>query len=197
MSCGESYFNFVFLLVDIVFVVDLFCFEKGNYQLSGIYWVDIWCNDEFVVMQDICFEVGVVGIGDKFGGLMFCFILEWIKWLGVNIVVFFVLDKGVDIMCIYFFEKILGVEVVFDFVLMCLNISLLQVLLFNSVCGYILLEEWDEGIFVVFINYSFIGSCGIDSDSYFLSLLSGLNYGFWWLCNNGVWNYLKGDGYYL
>lgn len=47
----------------------------------------------------------------------------------------------------------------------------------NSARGYIPPEEWDEGIPAALVNYSFTGSRGSDSDSYFLSMLSGLNYG--------------------
>ena len=49
----------------------------------------------------------------------------------------------------------------------------------NSARGYIPPEEWDEGIPAALVNYSFTGSRGSDTDSYFLSMLSGLNYGPW------------------
>lgn len=66
----------------------------------------------------------------------------------------------------------------------------------NSARGYIPPEEWDEGIPAALVNYSFTGSRGSDTDSYFLSMLSGLNYGPWRLRNNGAWSYSKGDGYH-
>lgn len=71
-SCGESYFNPAFLTADTASVADLSRFEKGNHQPPGIYRVDIWRNDEFVATQDIRFEAGAVGTGDKSGGLMPC-----------------------------------------------------------------------------------------------------------------------------
>ncbi|EIK3616724.1 fimbrial biogenesis usher protein [Salmonella enterica] len=195
-SRGESYFNPAFLSADTASVADLSRFEKGNHQPPGIYRVDIWRNDEFVATQDIRFEAGAVGAGDKSGGLMPCFTPEWIKRLGVNTAAFPVSDKGVDTTCIHLPEKIPGAEVAFDFASMRLNISLPQASLLNSARGYIPPEEWDEGIPAALINYSFTGSRGTDSDSYFLSLLSGLNYGPWRLRNNGAWNYSKGDGYH-
>ncbi|EPH4081940.1 fimbria/pilus outer membrane usher protein, partial [Salmonella enterica subsp. enterica serovar Cerro] len=195
-SRGESYFNPAFLSADTASVADLSRFEKGNHQPPGIYRVDIWRNDEFVATQDIRFEAGAVGAGNKSGGLMPCFTPEWIKRLGVNTAVFPVSDKGVDTTCIHLPEKIPGAEVAFDFASMRLNISLPQASLLNSARGYIPPEEWDEGIPAALINYSFTGSRGTDSDSYFLSLSSGLNYGPWRLRNNGAWNYSKGDGYH-
>lgn len=70
-------------------------------------------------------------------------------------------------------------------------------MLLSSVYGYILFEEWDEGIFVLFLNYNFIGNRGNGNDSYFFSEFSGINIGLWCLCNNGFWNYFCGNGYYL
>lgn len=80
---------------------------------------------------------------------------------------------------------------------MCLNIIIFQIVLLSSVYGYILFEEWDEGIFVLFLNYNFIGNRGNGNDSYFFSEFSGINIGLWCLCNNGFWNYFCGNGYYL
>lgn len=96
-----------------------------------------------------------------------CFTPEWIKRLGVNTAAFPVSDKGVDTTCIHLPEKIPGAEVAFDFASMRLNISLPQASLLNSARGYIPPEEWDEGIPAALINYSFTGSRGTDSDSYF------------------------------
>ncbi|VEB62335.1 outer membrane usher protein [Salmonella enterica subsp. enterica] len=42
--------------------------KKVIISLPGIYRVDIWRNDEFVATQDIRFEAGAVGAGDKSGG---------------------------------------------------------------------------------------------------------------------------------
>lgn len=120
-SRGESYFNPAFLSADTASVADLSRFEKGNHQPPGIYRVDIWRNDEFVATQDIRFEAGAVGAGDKSGGLMPCFTPEWIKRLGVNTAAFPVSDKGVDTTCIHLPEKIPGAEVAFDFASMRLN----------------------------------------------------------------------------
>lgn len=114
--------------------------------------------------------------GDKFGSLMPYFTLEWIKRLSVNTAAFPVSGKGADTTCIHFPEKILGAKVAFDFASMRLNISLPQVSICSSVCGYIP-PECDEGIPAALMNYSFTGSRGTDSDSCFLILLRGLNYG--------------------
>lgn len=78
-----------------------------------------------------------------------------------------------------------------------LNIIIFQIALLSSVYGYISFEEWDEGIFVLFLNYNFIGNRGNGNDSYFFSEFSGINIGSWRLRNNGFWNYFRGNGYYL
>lgn len=53
----EYYFNLWFLSNDFVEFVDLFVFIKGCEVLFGIYWVDIYLNDEFMISWDIIFIV--------------------------------------------------------------------------------------------------------------------------------------------
>lgn len=196
LSQGESYFNPAFLSSDAASVADLSRFEKGNHQPPGVYRVDIWRNDEFVATQDIRFETTTVKTGEKSGGLMPCFNLEWVKRLGINTAAFPALSQEKDNACINLPEAIPGTEIAFDFATLRLNVSLPQASMLNSARGYIPPEEWDEGIPAALINYNFTGSRGNDSDSYFLSLMSGLNYGPWRLRNNGAWSYNKGDGYH-
>ncbi|ENQ6441861.1 fimbrial biogenesis usher protein [Citrobacter freundii] len=196
LSHGESYFNPAFLSADTATVADLSRFEKGNHQPEGVYRVDIWRNDEFVATQDIRFTTSAGKAGEKSGGLMPCFGLDWVKRLGVNIAAFPALNKDANDTCINLPEAIPGSEIAFDFSTLRLNVSLPQASMLNSARGYIPPEEWDEGIPAALVNYSFTGSRGSDTDSYFLSILSGLNYGPWRLRNNGAWSYSKGDGYH-
>lgn len=177
-------------------MADLSRFEKGNHQPEGVYRVDIWRNDEFVATQDIRFTTSAGKSGEKSGGLMPCFGLDWVKRLGVNIAAFPALSKDANDTCINLPEAIPGSEIAFDFSTLRLNVSLPQASMLNSARGYIPPEEWDEGIPAALVNYSFTGSRGSDTDSYFLSMLSGLNYGPWRLRNNGAWSYSKGDGYH-
>lgn len=67
----------------------------------------------------------------------------------------------------------------------------------NYVCGYILLELWDNGIIVGLINYNFMGNnvyniIGGSSCYVYLNLQSGLNIGVWCLCDNSIWSYSSG-----
>lgn len=148
-------------------MADLSRFEKGNHQPPGIYRVDIWRNDEFVATRDIRFETSSTKTGEKSGGLMPCFDLAWIKRLGVNTTAFPALGQSREETCINLPEAIPGAEIAFDFSSMRLNISLPQASMLNSARGYIPPEEWDEGIPAALINYSFTGSRGTNSDSYF------------------------------
>lgn len=158
-------------------MADLSRFEKGNHQPEGVYRVDIWRNDEFVATQDIRFTTSAGKAGEKSGGLMPCFGLDWVKRLGVNIAAFPALSKDANDTCINLPEAIPCSEIAFDFSTLRLNVSLPQASMLNSARGYIPPEEWDEGIPAALVNYSFTGSRGSDTDSYFLSMLSGLNYG--------------------
>ncbi|WP_321969934.1 FimD/PapC N-terminal domain-containing protein, partial [Salmonella enterica] len=86
----------------------------------------------FVATQDIRFEAGAVGTGDKSGGLMPCFSPGGVKRLGGNNAAVPVSDKSVDTTCIYLPEKNPGAGGAFDFASMRLNISLPQAALLNS-----------------------------------------------------------------
>lgn len=187
---AESYFNPAFLSDDTAAVADLSRFEKGH-QPAGVYRVDIWRNDEFVATQDLRFDISHSAAAATSGGLAPCFTSEGLKRLGVNVQAFPAIAQTPDAQCINVAEAIPGAETTFDFAAMRLNVGLPQASLMNSARGYIPPEEWDEGIPAALLNYSFTGSRGTDSDNYFLSLQSGLNYGPWRLRNNGAWRYSR------
>lgn len=189
---AESYFNPAFLSDDAAAVADLSRFEKG-YQPPGVYRVDIWRNDEFVATQDLRFDISHHGAAAS-GGLTPCFTADGLKRLGVNLQAFPAIAQAEDQQCINVAEVISGAETAFDFASMRLNIGLPQASLQNSARGYIPPDEWDDGITAALLNYSFTGSRGTDSDNYFLSLQSGLNYGPWRLRNNGAWRYSRSGG---
>ena len=132
LSHGESYFNPAFLSADTATVADLSRFEKGNHQPEGVYRVDIWRNDEFVATQDIRFTTSAGKSGEKSGGLMPCFGLDWVKRLGVNIAAFPALSKDANDTCINLPEAIPGSEIAFDFSTLRLNVSLPQASLYST-----------------------------------------------------------------
>ncbi|UDJ81214.1 fimbrial biogenesis usher protein [Kosakonia oryzae] len=187
---AESYFNPAFLSEDAAAVADLSRFEKGH-QPAGVYRVDIWRNDEFVATQDLRFDISHNAAATASGGLTPCFSVDGLKRLGVNVQAFPAIAQAQDPQCINLAEVIPGAEANFDFSAMRLNVGLPQASMQNSARGYIPPEEWDEGIAAALLNYSFTGSRSTDSDNYFLSLQSGLNYGPWRLRNNSTWRYSR------
>lgn len=131
----------------------------------------------------------------KSGGLEPCLDVDWLKRLGLNMLAYPELAKYKPGECVPVTEAIPGAEITFDFAKLRLDISLPQASLINSARGYIPPDQWDEGIPAALVNYSFTGNRSSNDDSYYLSLLSGLNYGPWRLRNNGAWSYTRGDGY--
>lgn len=103
---GESYFNPAFLSADTASVADLSRFEKGNHQPEGVYRVDIWRNDEFIATQDVHFVTSKAKTGEKSGGLMPCFGLDWVKRMGVNTAAFPALNQDPNSTCINLPEAI-------------------------------------------------------------------------------------------
>ncbi|MFW0765994.1 fimbrial biogenesis usher protein [Trabulsiella odontotermitis] len=190
---AEDYFNPAFLSDDAASVADLSRFEKGNQQPAGVYRVDIWRNDEFIGTQDLPF-VAAEKTGPAAGGLTPCVDLALITRLGVNRQAFPDLAKTPGDTCIPLVTRIPGTEINFDFAALKLTFSIPQITMQNSARGYIAPEEWDDGIPAALVNYSFSGNRGTQDDSYFLSLMSGLNYGPWRLRNNGTWNYSRNNG---
>lgn len=179
-------------------MADLSRFEKGSHQAPGEYRVDIWRNDEFIATEDLSFAEGVKARPEttvKSGGLEPCLDVDWLKRLGLNMLAYPELAKYKPGECVPVTEAIPGAEITFDFAKLRLDISLPQASLINSARGYIPPDQWDEGIPAALVNYSFTGNRSSNDDSYYLSLLSGLNYGPWRLRNNGAWSYTRGDGY--
>ncbi|KNC91720.1 fimbrial biogenesis usher protein [Trabulsiella odontotermitis] len=192
-SWAENYFNPAFLSDDAASVADLSRFEKGNQQPAGVYRVDIWRNDEFIGTQDLPF-VAAEKTNPAAGGLTPCVDPALVTRLGINRQAFPALAKAQHDACIPLTTRVPGAEINFDFAALKLAFSIPQAAMQNSARGYIAPEEWDDGIPAALVNYSFSGNRGTQDDSYFLSLLSGLNYGPWRLRNNGTWNYTNNNG---
>lgn len=196
-SLGAGYFNPGFLSADDASVADLSRFEKGSHQAPGVYRVDIWRNNEFIDTQDIRFLASDKATGKaKSGGLVPCLDVDWLKRLGLNTVAYPALAKFKPGECVPMAEMIPDSETTLDFANLRLDISLPQASLLNIARGYIPPELWDEGIPAALVNYNFTGNRGSYDDNYYLSLLSGLNYGPWRLRNSGAWNYTRGDSYH-
>ncbi|WP_437178420.1 fimbrial biogenesis usher protein [Buttiauxella gaviniae] len=196
-SLGAGYFNPGFLSADDTSVADLSRFEKGSHQAPGVYRVDIWRNNEFIDTQDIRFLASDKATGKaKSGGLVPCLDVDWLKRLGLNTVAYPALAKFKPGECVPMAEMIPDSETTLDFANLRLDISLPQASLLNIARGYIPPELWDEGIPAALVNYNFTGNRGSYDDNYYLSLLSGLNYGPWRLRNSGAWNYTRGDSYH-
>nr|WP_139800429.1 fimbrial biogenesis usher protein [Kluyvera intermedia] len=194
VGSAGSYFNPAFLSSDAANVADLSRFEKGNNQPPGVYRVDVWRNDEFFSSQDVRFVVKPDHTGaDASGGLTPCFNSEWLSRIGVNLQAFPALATSKDD-CLDIPATIPGATLTYHFASQRLDVNIPQAAMHNSARGYIPPEEWDEGITAALLNYNFTGSRGTDSDNYFLSLQSGLNYGPWRLRNDSAWRYSHSNG---
>lgn len=190
---AESYFNPAFLSGDAAAVADLSRFEKGNNQPPGVYRVDIWRNDEFISAQDVHFAIAGSETAATSGGLTPCFNAGWLARLGVNLHAFPAIDQSEENACLDVPQVIPGASINYNFASQRLDINLPQAAMHNSAQGYIDPQEWDDGIPAGLLNYTFTGSSGSDSDNYFVSLQSGVNYGPWRLRNDSAWRYSSND----
>lgn len=121
------------------------------------------------------------------GQFMFCFKLEDLLQVGVNLVVLFQVFGVMFCLCFEFNVLLLGSMVNFDFVYQWLVMIIFQVLMMYWVRDNVFFVLWDEGISVFQSNYCYLGvsQCicegSIECDNY-LMLKSGVNVGVWCLC---------------
>lgn len=213
-ACADEWFNPAFLSGNGQKVADLSRFENGAGQAPGVYWVDVWLNDELVTTRNVRFDVdehppapAMVGISasretpdtvsimtghvSDDTGLVPCLTLKWLKRLGVktgDIEALKALPNDDD-RCLDFRTLLPGAGSHYDFSTQRPDLTFPQAVLQNSVKDYIPPKEWDEGINAALMNYTLTGDIGRDSNSYYLNLSGGLNLGAWRLRHNGAWNY--------
>ncbi|MFW1745484.1 outer membrane usher protein FimD [Acinetobacter guillouiae] len=175
-------------------ISDLSKFENSNYQVPGIYRVEVYSNNEFVTTRDINFVEKIDADGAT--KLMPCLDMKMLDRMGVNLASYPLLESSKDQHCIDFSEIIEGASADFQFNKQKLYISIPQAALENQIRGYIPPEQWDNGINGLFINYNLSGykNSRNNSESMFVGLDNGFNLGSWQFRHSSSFNYNSSDG---
>ena len=196
---AEEFFNPAFLSSNPSAVADLSRFDKGE-GAPGTYRVEVYLNDDYVATQDMVFQAQKSGQKGDGTGLSACITRAQLEKLDVKVSDVPALAQTPVAQCVALDKAIAQAGSRFDFDNQRLYISVPQAALRNNARGYISPSEWDEGIPAVLLNYNFTGSnskntqANASSNSYFLSLNSGVNVGAWRLRNYSTWNYGSGNG---
>ncbi|SPL71302.1 outer membrane usher protein FimD [Acinetobacter stercoris] len=192
---AEQVFNPAFLKDDLSHsqISDLTRFEKSTHQLPGIYRVDIYVNDQYILTRDVNF-IEKTDIKDR-TGLLPCLDSKTLQSFGVNMGQYQALSDP-NQQCIDFISIIEGANSQFQFDKQKLHISLPQASLRNQIRGYIPPDQWDSGINGMFVNYNLSGynNSKTDTDSVFLRLDNGLNLGSWQFRHSSSWNHNSRHG---
>lgn len=187
-TLADEYFNPAFLSDGKGQVADLSSFEAGGGQAPGIYRVDVYLNNDFILSRDVEFKSQKtidpnVQNGADDTGLVACLSAQTLADMGVDLSIPEEKKQARDGQCINISSLIDGATARFDFGHQRLDISVPQVALKNTARGYIAPEKWDQGINALLMNYSFNGSRSKDSSgtssSNFLGLNGGVNIGPW------------------
>lgn len=187
---ADEYFNPALLLNTAgSSIADLSTFEKG-YQLAGDYKVDVYLNDQYLVAKEFNFQQAEKSHPVS-GGLIPCIDSQWLLSIGVRVYDFPEFENLKSQNCIDLKDSIPEAEVVYNFTLQRLDISLPQIWVEKSARGYIPPSEWDQGITAASLNYNFNGSNSDNSDNLFLSLNSGFNIAGFRFKNLSNYSYFK------
>lgn len=186
VSYARDYFNPEFLGVDNPGLrgVDLSSFETGS-QAAGKYLVDIIINDHTFDTRDVEFK-----LKDSIGEATLepCLSLELLKSYGLktdHLPPIKNNDGCVD------FSSIPSANYKFVFNTQKLIINIPQAYVSQTARGYVPPERWDEGINAALLNYSISGDkawAGSNTNSEYVNLRPGLNFGAWRLRNYSTWN---------
>jgi len=172
--------------------VDLSIFSKEKAQIAGTYDTAIFVNMKQKLQQNIRYDAA------PDGRLVPELTPELLRALGVKVAAFPALmnqpqDGPLGDLALY----IPAASAKLDFNLMRLNISIPQAAMETNAQDYVDPARWDDGIPVLFSNYSFSGAQrknnnGSDDNSQYLNLQNGLNIGPWRLRNYST--YSNGEG---
>lgn len=184
---AQQYFDPAFLSDANSKDIDLSRFETAGAILPGVYRVDVYLNDVFVKSRDIALNQRELG-GLSPTKLFPCFSVQDIYDLKINKASIRNLDEDPAGTCIYLESIIDQASSNFDLERLRLDLSVPQAYLKTNARGLVPVEEWDNGINALLVNYNFTGahnksSYGYSDDSYFLNLNSGLNVDAWRLRN--------------
>ncbi|WP_151810636.1 fimbria/pilus outer membrane usher protein [Acinetobacter bereziniae] len=190
---AEKVFNPAFLTDSLpnMQIADLSKLQSSQQQLPGVYRVEIYANDQYILTRDIQF-IEKQNTQDS-TGLVACLDIKLLESFGVNTAGYPQLSEVSGQQCLDVSQLIEGASSRFEFIKQKLYISLPQASLKSQIQGYVSPDQWDEGINAMFLNYRMSGynNSGALSTSkgVFVNIDSGLNLGSWQLRNSGSFNY--------
>lgn len=169
--------------------IDLSLFSKENGQLPGVYRTKVIINKQFITDESIIY------INDKTGRLQPQLSPGQLQQWGIRVDVYSELaklpankplGKPID-------EYIPFAAVTFDFNTMTLRISMPQAAIDTHYSDDIASSHWNDGVPVLFTDYTFSGSKrdgsnSSNSTSQYLNLRSGANLGGWRLRSYSTWS---------
>lgn len=166
--------------------IDLSLFDN-NEQLSGVYYVDIYINNDSIGSKNIKFNK------KDDGELVPCLSINNLKKINIKIEEYPELENTID-GCVDF-SVIPNFTSKFEFNSQRLYLSVPQIALRKNPRGFVDLNNIDNGITALLLNYSYSGSKmydrkrnGVDTISNYLNLRPGLNIGPWRLRNYTTWS---------
>ncbi|AOA59986.1 hypothetical protein BFG52_11910 [Acinetobacter larvae] len=185
---ADDYFNPSLLLnTEGSVVADLSSFESG-FQMPGNYKVNVYVNDDFVLSKDLNFQKTDKSDAVS-GGLAPCINVEFLTLVGVKYYELPNYEELKNETCIDVKQYIPEAEIVYNFALQRLDLSIPQIWIKSDARGYIPPSEWDRGITAATLNYNFNGSHSDNSNSQFLLLDFGLNVAGFRIKNLSSYNY--------
>lgn len=198
-SCVHAgmYFDPAFLSENGSKVADLTRFSSGK-QTPGNYRVDIYVNDTFISSSDIEFRDSgneAAAKSDDSTGLYPCLSKKWLHRFGLDLAQFPQINSIETNQCIVLKKLVTDSTVNFDFDKLKLRITIPQAMLSNSAKGYIPPEEWDEGVDAALMDYTVTGDKTSNSQSIYLALNGGVNFGAWRLRHSGSYTHSESDSY--
>ncbi|HGM5490615.1 TPA: fimbria/pilus outer membrane usher protein [Serratia fonticola] len=185
---ARDYFNPELLQVDNPQQgkTDLSVYENNGGQAPGTYHVDIYVNNDKVDTRDVTFA-----LKPDQKGLQPCLSTQALAEMGVKTKLFPGLG---DTECADL-SAIPQASTELRFGEQQLLISIPQAAISQAARGYVSPELWDEGISAALLNYSMTGANNYarnntmqDSNSQYVNLRPGLNYGPWRLRNYSTYN---------
>lgn len=185
-NLDNVYFDTDFLELPNKSTIDLSQFEN-NEQLPGTYYVDIYVNTDLISTENIKFEK------KDNGKLTPCFLVTDLAKFGIKTEDYPDLNKT-DNSCVNL-SLIPNAKINFEFNSQRLYLSIPQIALNKKPRGFVDLNNIDNGITALLLNYSYSGSKnydrktnGSDTTSNYINLRPGVNIGPWRLRNYTTWS---------
>lgn len=191
---AEDYFSpdFIETRGNIPRDIDISRFSKTDGQVPGIYHVDVYLNGKYIESRDISF------VGKESALAPTLTQVDFVKW-GVKQNArpdWMNMTETANIENIS--ELLPGSQLNFQFDSMRLDLSVPQEYMQRDPQGAVSPEQWDDGLNMLFMNYSFSAANshirGESRNDSYLNLRSGINVGPWRLRNYSTYNNNDGAG---